>query len=151
MDGRDLFLLLVFAAGALGRNGLITAAAAILLVLRLFGMDSVVRLAAGRGIQAGLVILLVAVLAPFALKDVELGGLGRTLGTRSGILAILAGAVATHINWRGLALLQTNPEVIVGLMLGSLIGVALLRGIPVGPLMAAGIAAILYGVFGVGR
>jgi uncharacterized membrane protein (DUF441 family) len=43
----------------------------------------------------------------------------------------------------GLALLEARPEVMVGLVLGTIVGVAVLGGIPVGPLAAAGLAAVL--------
>jgi len=50
------------------------------------------------------------------------------------------------MNGQGLALLKSDPEMIVGLIAGSIIGIVLLRGIPVGPLMAAGIPSLFLQV-----
>ncbi|MCL0100835.1 DUF441 domain-containing protein [Peptococcaceae bacterium] len=61
----------------------------------------------------------------------------------SGIIAIIGGALATHLNQHGLQLLQTEPQIIFGLVLGSIIGIIFFNGQPVGPLMAAGIAATI--------
>ena len=44
-------------------------------------------------------------------------------------------------------MLKFDPQLIVGLVLGSILGIVFFRGIPVGPLMAAGITAILYKIF----
>jgi uncharacterized membrane protein (DUF441 family) len=42
-----------------------------------------------------------------------------------------------------LDLLKVDPQLIVGLVIGSIFGILFMRGIPVGPLMAAGITAFL--------
>jgi uncharacterized membrane protein (DUF441 family) len=53
----------------------------------------------------------------------------------------LGGALATYMNGKGLDLLKVDPQLIVGLVMGSIFGILFMRGIPVGPLMAAGITA----------
>jgi len=63
-----------------------------------------------------------------------------------GILAIIGGMLATYMNGKGLDLLKMDPQLIIGLVIGSIIGIVMLRGIPVGPLMAAGITAFLLKV-----
>ena len=44
-------------------------------------------------------------------------------------------------------MLRFDPQLIVGMVVGSILGIVFLRGIPVGPLMAAGITVILYKLF----
>jgi uncharacterized membrane protein (DUF441 family) len=39
--------------------------------------------------------------------------------------------------------MKSNPEVMIGLLLGTIIGTAFFGGIPVGPLVAAGLAAFV--------
>ena len=39
----------------------------------------------------------------------------------------------------------TNPTVVAGLLVGTVLGVALFRGVPVGPLIAAGLLSLLIG------
>jgi uncharacterized membrane protein (DUF441 family) len=51
------------------------------------------------------------------------------------------------MNGKGLDLLKVDPELIVALVIGSIFGIVFLRGIPVGPLMAAGITAMLLKMF----
>lgn len=64
-----------------------------------------------------------------------------------GILALTGGAVATYMNRTGLDLLKVEPQIIIGLVIGSIFGILFLRGIPVGPLMAAGITALFMKIF----
>ncbi len=46
---------------------------------------------------------------------------------------------------RGVKLMSNQPDVVAGLLIGTVAGVALLRGVPVGPLIAAGILSVLIG------
>ncbi|MEW6229340.1 MAG: DUF441 family protein, partial [Bacillota bacterium] len=54
---------------------------------------------------------------------------------------------ATYVNGKGVELLRARPDIIAGILIGTIIGVCLLRGIPVGPLAAAGITALLIRLF----
>ena len=39
-----------------------------------------------------------------------------------------------------------HPDVVAGLLIGTVAGVAVLRGVPVGPLIAAGMLSLLIGI-----
>lgn len=41
--------------------------------------------------------------------------------------------------------MNNQPSTVAGLLVGTVIGVALFRGVPVGPLIAAGILSLLIG------
>ena len=43
---------------------------------------------------------------------------------------------------RGVNFMSVQPSVIGGLLIGTVIGVAFFRGVPVGPLIAAGIVSL---------
>ena len=104
-----------------------------------------------RGIELGLFFLMIAVLAPLALERVGIKEIMITFSSLSGILAIAGGIIATRLNGMGLTLLDNQPQIILGLVIGSVIGIVFLRGVPVGPLMAGGITAFflyLLGLFG---
>jgi uncharacterized membrane protein (DUF441 family) len=59
-----------------------------------------------------------------------------------GLMCALGGALATYMNGAGLNMLKLQPELMSGLVVGAIIGIVIFKGIPVGPLMAAGLAAI---------
>ena len=46
---------------------------------------------------------------------------------------------------RGVKLMTNQPDVVAGLLIGTVAGVAALRGVPVGPLIAAGLLTLFIG------
>lgn len=100
-----------------------------------------------KGIEVGLIFLLLAILTPMIIDPLEGKELWNTLISWKGIIAMVAGLLATQMNGMGLELLGEMPDLIIGIIVGSLIGIILFQGIPVGPLMAAGIAALLVRIF----
>lgn len=61
------------------------------------------------------------------------------------LLAILIGVVVSWLGGRGVSLMSNQPSVVAGLLVGTVMGVALFRGVPVGPLIAAGLLSLLIG------
>lgn len=137
-----LVLGLVLVVGLLAQNQLISGAAAILLAINLVGVPAAQRWLEVQGIQAGIMLLTVAVLAPLASGKMELTDTLAFLRGSQGLSAIAAGALAAYLTGRGVDLLQSSPQVIMGLAVGSILGTAFLRGVPAGPLVAAGFAAV---------
>ncbi|MCP9689427.1 DUF441 family protein [Escherichia fergusonii] len=54
----------------------------------------------------------------------------------------------TPVSWlggRGVTLMGSQPQLVAGLLVGTVLGVALFRGVPVGPLIAAGLVSLIVG------
>lgn len=147
----NLLLLLIFLIGLAFNNNLVAAGAGSLLVLKLIKLQSILLLLERRAVDVGLLFLLVAVLVPFALDRVGVKDIWDTFRSVQGLIAITGGVVAAYLCGQGLVLLQIKPEVVVGLVIGTVLGVSLLKGIPVGPLAAAGVTAILLNILGIGK
>lgn len=148
MGNERLILLFLVILGVVARNGLIVVSAAVLIVLQHLRLDALYPHLEERGVELGLVLLLIAVLVPFASGRIGVGDIRGAVLSADGLAAIAGGMLAAALSGRGIALLQGRPEVIVGLVIGSVLGVILLRGIPVGPLAAAGFTAVLLRLFG---
>ena len=58
------------------------------------------------------------------------------------LVAILVGLLVAYLGGRGVKLMTNEPQVIAGLLIGTVLGVAFLHGVPVGPLIAAGILSL---------
>lgn len=147
----NVILLVILSLGLAFNNNLVAAGAGSLLVLKLIKMRYVLYLLERRALDIGLLFLLVSVLVPFALDKVKIKDIWQTFQSIQGILAIVGGIIAAYLCGQGLILMQLRPQVVVGLVVGTVIGVSLLKGIPVGPLAAAGITAFLFGLFGLGK
>jgi len=140
----DAFLLyIIIISGLLARSRVIVLAAFSLLLIRELELKPLAEFVSKKGIELGLVFLLMAILAPMFLVPVDRKGLLKMIGSWKSIVAVIAGILATQFNGMGLKLLEDSPQLVAGIIVGSLLGIILFRGIPVGPLMAAGIAALL--------
>ena len=139
----DLCLLAMLFLGVVGDNYLVSISAAFLLLLRLLGLDALLPYLEGPGLRVGLTLLIVSILTPFAAGRITLDDIWGAVTKPQGAAAIVSGIAGAYLGARGLALLDTHPESITGLVLGTLIGATFFKGIPVGPLVAAGMAALL--------
>lgn len=128
--------------GIIAQSNLIAIAACVLLILKFSRLNFIFPLLERRGLEVGLLFLLLSILVPIAQGVVTEKDLFYNMTSLPGMLAIIGGAVATHMNSEGIKLLGTRPEIIFGLVIGSIFGIVFFHGVPVGPLMAAGIAAL---------
>lgn len=142
----ELLLVILIIIGLIGRSHIITTAACLLLVMKLVQLERFLPALERRGLEFGLLFLTIAVLVPFASERISLKDMLNVFTSWPGIMALTGGAVATYMNGKGLDLLKIDPELIVGLVIGSIFGIVFMRGIPVGPLMAAGITALFMKV-----
>lgn len=147
----NLVLVIIFILGIGFNNNLVAAGAGSLLVLKLTRMQTLLLLLERRAMDLGLLFLLVAVLVPFSLDRIGVHDIWRTFRSVPGWIAIIGGVAAAYLCGQGLMLLKVEPEVVVGLVVGTVIGVSFLRGIPVGPLAAAGITALVFNLLGIGK
>lgn len=142
MNG-EIVLVALIIIGLLGRSPIITTAACLLLIVKLIHFQRFLPVIERRGLEFGLLFLTLAVLVPFASGKMQVKDVTAAFTSWTGWVALFGGAVATYLNSRGLDLLKVDPQLIVGLVIGSIIGIVMLRGIPVGPLMAAGLTALI--------
>ncbi len=145
MDASILLIILII-IGLIGKSPIIATAASFLLILKLTSLENLFAPLEARSLDIGLLFLTMAVLVPFATEKITWQDIKHIFTSWYGILALLGGALATYTNSMGLHLLQVDPEMIIGLVIGSIFGIVFLRGVPVGPLMAAGITALLLAV-----
>lgn len=137
-------LLVLLCLGIWARSNLVAAAAAILLAIRFTRLTFLFPMLERRGVEVGLLFLTLAMLVPFAMGKVDLRTVAKSFWSVPGVLALIGGAVATHLNGRGLGMLNDHSELMIGLIVGSIVGIVLWGGIPVGPLMAAGVTYVLW-------
>ncbi|MFZ5899097.1 MAG: DUF441 domain-containing protein [Bacillota bacterium] len=128
--------------GLAAKSNLLAAASCILLIIRLTNMHVLFRFLEKQGLDIGLLFLLLTIMVPLATGKIRIHDILYNLTTLPGLFAFLGGALATHLNYEGLRILQLDPQVIFGLIIGSIFGIVFLNGMPVGPLMAAGIMAL---------
>lgn len=143
MGSERIILLTLMALGVAARNALIVTSAGVVLIMEVMRLHRWFPVVEKRGLEMGLILLLMSVLVPFARGDVGWPEIKGSFTSFNGLAAIVGGVVAAVLSGYGVALLQVKPEVIVGMVVGTVVGVLVFKGIPVGPLAAAGFTAVL--------
>ncbi|HHZ17473.1 MAG TPA: DUF441 domain-containing protein [Peptococcaceae bacterium] len=140
MWGETLLLALII-VGIIAKAPLIASSACILMVIKMSNLTHYFPFIERRGLELGLVLLMLSVLTPIVKEKILWSELKESFLSLPGFLAFLGGVLATYLNSDGLRMLKTQPELLLCLMIGSVVGIVFFGGIPVGPLMAAGLAA----------
>lgn len=143
----ELLLVILVVVGLIGRSPLIATASSLLLIMKLTHLERFLPSVERRGLEFGLLFLTIAVLVPFATGKITWKEVMHVFTSPPGIFALLGGALATYLNGKGLDLLKFDPQLTVGMVIGSIFGILFLRGIPVGPLMAAAITSLFMKLF----
>jgi uncharacterized membrane protein (DUF441 family) len=147
MDMTNLILLLLLAIGVIGNNHSVSIAVAFLLLIRLLHLERILPSLEQHGLNIGVIILTIGVLAPLASGKIGTEQIIKTFTSPTALVAIAVGTFVSFAAGRGIPLMSGNPLIVTGLMVGTILGVALFRGVPTGPLIAAGLMALLLGIF----
>ncbi|WP_090993605.1 DUF441 domain-containing protein [Paenibacillus sp. OK003] len=145
MDMTSLLLLVFAALGIISSNTPVTVAMVFLLLLRVLNFNQAFPWLEKYGLTIGIIILTIGVMAPLASGKISLQTIGESFLHWKSLLAIGVGLLVAHLGGRGATLMSTQPTVVAGLLIGTVLGVALFKGVPVGPLIAAGILSLLLG------
>ncbi|MNO67131.1 hypothetical protein D3C76_579340 [compost metagenome] len=145
MDMTSLLLLGLAALGIISSNSPVTIAMVVLLLLRVLGLQQTFPWLEKYGLTIGIIILTIGVMTPLASGKISLQMVGQSFLHWKSLLAIAIGILVAYLGGRGAMLMTNQPTVVAGLLIGTVIGVALFKGVPVGPLIAAGILSLLIG------
>jgi len=145
MDITSLILLAMVGLGIVSSNTPVTIAMIVLLLLRVTHLTAVFPWLEKYGLTIGIIILTIGVMSPLASGSISLSTITGSFLHWHSLLAIGIGMLVAYLGGRGATLMGSNPTIVAGLLVGTVLGVALFRGVPVGPLIAAGILSLLIG------
>lgn len=144
-DPTLLILLALAALGVISHNMTVTLAILILLAVRITPLNNYFPWVERYGLSIGIVILTIGVMAPIASGKISANEVMSAFLHWKSLLAMLIGVAVSWLGARGVSLMSSQPSVVAGLLVGTVMGVALFRGVPVGPLIAAGLLSLLIG------
>lgn len=145
LDVNLLVLLILLGFGIFSQNTAIIIAIGVLIVIKLTPLSEFFPYIQQHGLNIGIIILTIGVLAPIASGKLSGESILKSFISVKSLLAIAVGLLVAWLGGRGVKLMTHQPDVVAGLLIGTVAGVALLRGVPVGPLIAAGILSLLIG------
>lgn len=145
LDLNLLVLIVLLSIGVFSHNTAITVACAVLILVKLSPLATYFPYIEQHGLNLGVIILTIGVLAPIASGKINGQNILESFVHFKSLLAIAIGVLVAWLGARGVSLMSNQPNIIAGLLIGTVLGVALLRGVPVGPLIAAGLLSLLIG------
>lgn len=145
IDPTLIVLLVLAGLGILSHNNTVTIAILVLLILRLTPLEAAFPWVQKYGLTIGITILTIAVMTPLANGKMSPSMLMQVFVNWKSLVAIVIGIIVAWLGGRGVTLMANQPSVVAGLLVGTIIGVAFFRGIPVGPLIAAGVVSLIVG------
>lgn len=140
-----LFLALVLVVALVGKNMSLIIATGVVMALKLipFGLPVI----QAKGINWGVTVISVAILIPVATGQIGFKDLINTFKSPAGWIAILAGIAVAILSRYGVDQLAAVPQVTVALVLGTIIGVVVFKGVAAGPVIASGMTYLVITLF----
>ncbi|WP_342417534.1 DUF441 domain-containing protein [Paenibacillus sp. FSL R10-2782] len=145
MDYSSLILLVLAALGIVSGNSTVTIAMVVLLLLRATHFYTAFPWLEKYGLTIGIIILTIGVMTPLASGKISISQVMESFLNWKSLLAIAIGILVAYLGGRGVTLMSGQPIIVTGLLIGTVIGVAFFKGVPVGPLIAAGLLSLLIG------
>ena len=117
----------------------------VLIIIRVTPLSAFFPWVEKQGLSMGIIILTISVMAPIASGTLPASTLIHSFGHWKSLVAIAVGVFVSWLGGRGVTLMGSQPHLVAGPLMGTVLGVALFRGVPVGPLIAAGLVSLLIG------
>lgn len=136
-----LFLLTLLAIAFMAKNQSLIIAVLVLLVMKIVGFEAkTFSFLQVKGINWGVTVITIAVLAPIASGDIGFKDLSGAFKSPYAWIALVSGILVALLAKGGVTLLAEDPHITTALVLGTILAVSLFKGVAVGPLIGAGIA-----------
>jgi uncharacterized membrane protein (DUF441 family) len=127
--------------GLIAKNTSLIFSVIVLLGLKIVGFDAkVFSFIQSKGINWGVTVITIAVLAPIASGDIGFKDLSGAFKSPFAWIALISGIIVALLAKGGVTLLAKDPHITTALVLGTILAVAVFKGVAVGPLIGAGIA-----------
>lgn len=144
-DPTLLILLALAALGFVSHNTTVAISILVLIIVRVTPLNTFFPWIEKQGLTIGIIILTIGVMAPIASGTLPASTLLHSFVNWKSLVAIAVGVFVSWLGGRGVTLMSSQPSLVAGLLVGTVLGVALFRGVPVGPLIAAGLVSLFIG------
>ncbi|AYP02510.1 DUF441 domain-containing protein [Escherichia coli] len=144
----DVTLLILLGLAALGfisHNTTVAVSILVLIIVRVTPLSTFFPWIEKQGLSIGIIILTIGVMAPIASGTLPPSTLIHSFLNWKSLVAIAVGVIVSWLGGRGVTLMGSQPQLVAGLLVGTVLGVALFRGVPVGPLITAGLVSLIVG------
>ncbi|MDK2920184.1 MAG: hypothetical protein PWQ37_2917 [Candidatus Petromonas sp.] len=147
MEQSYIILLFILILGLYLKNDSLAIASSVLILLKLLKMDILLPKLEANGLKIGLMFLTIGFLSPLAQGKYSIEDVVVSLKSPIGVSSIISGALVILFTQKGYNLLTSEPAVVIPIIFGSIVGLIIFNGVPVGPLVASGMALVIYNLY----
>jgi uncharacterized membrane protein (DUF441 family) len=134
--------------GFIAKNSSLMISIAVLILLKICGLEAKsFSFLQSKGINWGVTIITIAVLAPIASGQIGFKDLTDAFKSPIAWIALISGMLVALLAKGGVSLLANDPQITTALVLGTILSVSIFKGVAVGPLIGAGIAYTAMKIF----
>ncbi|KEI06151.1 DUF441 domain-containing protein [Clostridium botulinum] len=138
MSSKIILSILIFLS-FLGKNKSLGIASIVMLIISFFSNEKCINFMEDYFMNLGMTFLMIWMLIPIIKNPMFTENIKNAL-TLKGLVCFFVGVIVAILASKGIGFLKGSTDTITGIVLGSIIGVSFLGGVPVGPLIASGIA-----------
>ncbi|KGM98033.1 membrane protein [Clostridium novyi A str. 4552] len=138
MSSKIILLILIFLS-IVSKNKSLGIGTVVMLIVSFFNAKKCITFMENYFMDLGMTFLMIWMLIPI-IKNPEFTKNIKNAFNLKGIVCFLCGAIVAVLASKGVGFLKGSTDTLTGIILGSIVGVSLLGGVPVGPLIASGIA-----------
>lgn len=142
-NGIDILISLLLVLSIATKNKSMTISLATLLLVKYTFGESLLNKFSQYGLTVGVIILTIGLLSPLALGKYDFNQIKEVVLSRDGIIGLLAGVTVAILGSKGVAVSEINVQLLLGVIFGTIIGVAFFKGNPVGPIIGSGFAYVV--------
>lgn len=147
MSQATIALIIIMVMSALFRDLILTAAAGTLLLLSMALSRETLAAAGKPAFSLGIFFLMLFILMPLASEKIKVAELLGQFKNPQFFIAVAVAAVISYCGGRGVEFMQQS-HILFAVVVGTLIGVLFLRGLPAGLVIAAGIVSVFASLSG---
>jgi len=126
-DPTLLILLGLAALGFVSHNTTVAISILVLIIVRVTPLSSFFPWIEKQGLTVGIIILTIGVMAPIASGTLPASTLIHAFMNWKSLIAIAVGVFVSWLGGRGVTLMSSQPTLVAGLLVGTVLGVALFR------------------------
>ena len=136
----EIVILTILIFSVVTRNKMVAIATSTLLLLHLLSLKQILLYIDKNGVNIGVIFLTAGFMVPFLLSRYSLAQLKSTFFSLQGLIGITAGVLVAILGGKGISLNDGYPSALLGVVVGTFIGVSVFKGVPVGPMIGTGMA-----------
>ena len=144
-----IILAIICILGLLSKNKVLFYATLTLIIIKMIPYNyKLFILLKSKGSSIGIYILTVAILLPIAIGSIGMDDILKTTKSKEGILALLVGSLVSILTTKGIIFQENEPQLVISLTIGIILGIVFFGGSATGPIIASGITYYILQLIG---